>query len=372
MTNINYLKIVQECGIEASFSDFNTLDEAAQLRVTDDVLTGMLKFISDRYNSLDLKELEKSAGDIGKFKCTGMLEQNAETLLKIYEASPDEGAKNYVKVCVSIQSVIRFLKMRRKDISDLYKAGNGIVQLMYTSLLAACIYSLGILVANTIRFVTTEQDTDCQVLYDEIPGTIKNVHIKNILVAGDSIEDFNKIIDHYASMRNSRAMQESISFSAITAGLSKAYATGGIAGVAKAGITAASNFAAAHPIGMGILAAGAIIMLIPKLIVLVREIIYSIYYLRVKVSDMLGVQAELIQTNIESLEAGRGDKKIIARQRKVVDALTKWQNAVAVKIDNNAVAVNSQKRVENQKLKLDKNNPLMQDPGAFSAGDLML
>ena len=248
---------------------------------------------------------------------------------------------------------------------------------MYTSLLAACIYSLGILVANTIRFVTTEQETDCQVLYDEIPGTIKNVHIKNILVAGESIQDFNKIIDFYASTKNSRAMQEAVTLAGAMSAVKAAYAgaQGGVAGIsagaAKAGAIAA-KFAAGHPVIMGIAAAGAIIMLLPKLIVLIREIIYSIYYLRVKVSDMLGVQAELLQTNIESLEAGRGDKKVIARQKKVVDVLTKWQNTVAVKIDNNAVAVNSQKRVENQKLKLDKTSPFMQDPGAFVAGDLML
>ena len=370
MTNL--YKVLTETGIEVSYADFNSLDEASQLKVTDDALTGMLKLISDRYNSLDFKEIEKSAGDIAKFKYTGMLKANTETLIKIYGASPDVGAANYTRVCHAIEDVIAFLENNRIKLSDLYKSGNGMIQLMYTSLVAGCIYSLGILVANTIRFVTTEQDTDCQVMYDEIPGSIKNIHIKNILAAQDSLNDFQKIVDFYAKPSNSRAMQENVSLAAIKAGLMKAYATGGIGAVAGEIGTYGAAIAAAHPVVTGIVAVGAIIYLIPKLIVLIREIIYSIYYMRVKVSDMLGVQADLINTNIESLEAGRGSKKVIARQRAIADKLTRWQNIIAVKVDNNAVAVNSQKRVENQKLKLDKNSPLMKDPGAFSAGDLML
>ena len=369
--------VITECGIECNWADFQTLDEASQLKVTDDALTGMLKFVTDHYNSLDMRELEKSAGDIAKFKYLGMLKSNTETLLNIYEASPDTGAKNYVKVCYAIQHVLGFLGSDRRLISDQYKAGNGIIQLMYTSLVAGCIYSLGILVANTIRFVTTEQDTDCQVLYDEIPGTIKNIHIKNILAADADLDDFHKLVVTYNQTSNSRAMQENVSLAAVKAGLAKVYASapGPISGTIAVGKELAvkgAALAAAHPVVSGIVVAGTIIYMLPKLIVLVREIIYSIYYLRVKVSDMLGVQADLINTNIESLEAGRGSKKVIVRQRKIAEKLTKWQDAIAVKIDNNAVAVNSQKRVENQKLKLDKNSPLMQDPGALASGDLML
>ena len=373
MTRSNSLyNLLVETGIEVSFADFNTLNEANQLKVTDDTLTGMLKYICDHANAISFKELEKSAGDISKFKYLGMLKSNNQTLMNIYQASPDPGAANYIKVCTAIDHVLMFLEGHRKPISEQYKAGNGIIQLMYTSLLAGCIYSLGILVANTIRFVTTEQETDCQVLFDEIPGTIKNVHIKNILAADASIGDFSKLVNAYAKPSNSRAMHESVSLAAVKAGLAKAYATGGVTGLAGELIGSGAAIAAAHPVVTGIVAAGAIIYMLPKLIVLIREIIYSIYYMRVKVSDMLGVQADLINTNIESLEAGRGSKKVIARQRKIADKLTAWQNAIAVKIDNNAVAVNAQKRVENQKLKLDKNSPLMQDPGALTAGDLML
>lgn len=368
---INYYQVLTECGIDVDWAAFNSLNEANQLKVTDDALTGMLRFITTKYNSIDFKEIEKSAGDIAKFRYTGMLKENVTTLRNIYDASPDNGAQNYIKVCNDIELVMNFLDNRRREISDLYKSGNGIIQMMYTSLVAGCIFAVGILVANTIRFVTTETETDCQVLFDEIPGTIKNIHIKNITVAADNIGDFGKIVDHYAKPSNTRAMQEAVSVNAVLASIGKG------AGYAKATasvLTASAQAAiAAHPVMVGIIGVSAILMLLPKLIVLIREIIYSIYFMRVKVSDMLAVQADLLNTNIESLEGtGRGTKKVIARQRKIADKLTKWQNAIAVKIDSTSAAVNSQKRSENAKLKLDSNSPLIKDPGALSAGDLML
>ena len=103
------------------------------------------------------------------------------------------------------------------------------------------------------------------------------------------------------------------------------------------------------------------ILLIPRIIILIREIIYSIYYSRVKTAEMLGVQADLIRTNIESLEAGRGSKKVIARQKKIAQKLEKWQNKIALKMDTTEVAKKTQQRKEDQSLKIDQNSPLVQD-----------
>ena len=103
---------------------------------------------------------------------------------------------------------------------------------------------------------------------------------------------------------------------------------------------------------------------------LIREIIYSIYYMRVKVSDMLAVQADLINTNVESLEVRGGSKKVIARQKKIAQKLTKWQNIIAIKVDTVNSMVSAQKKKENKQLDVDPNSPMAQDPG--SGGEIML
>lgn len=339
MVQVDYLKVLTETGIDVDRPLFRALSEDAKFQVTDDVLTGMMKFITDKYNALDFGEIEKSAGDIEKFKYKDMLLDNIETLSSIYSNASDTGAARYLDVCKAVRNVLNFLREHRNEFRTQYQAGNGVIQLLYTSLVAGCIYSVGILVSNTIRFVTTEQETDCQVLYDEIPGTIKHIHIKNILAASNDLATYEKLLRTYEQRGTQQAMHESISAGAVAA------------------------------VVLGI---GAVIMLIPRVLVMIREIIYSVYYTRVKVADMIAVQVDLINTNIESLEAGRGNKKVIAKQKRIVDKLTKWQNRIAVKVDTVNTMVAMQKKRENTSMRIEQNSPIMMDPGALASGDLLL
>lgn len=335
MANIKYINLLTEAGMEVNRAFFMTLSEANQVQVSDDVLTGMMKFITDKYNSIDFGEIERSAGDITRFKYLGMIRQNTETLKKIYGNSPDPGAKKYVDVAVAVETLLKHLESRRNDYSNLYKSGNGLIQLIYTSSVAACLFSIGILISNTIRFVTTETETDCQVLYDEIPGTAKNVHIKNVLAAAGSIKDFDKLLDSYSRRSTNEAF-------------------------------------AIEPIIAGALAVGAVIYLIPKILVLIREIIYSIYFLRIKVADMLALQVDLINTNIESLERRGGDDKVIAKQARIAKKLETWKNKIAVKVDTVNSLVIAQKRKEVQALRVEPDSPVARAPEDFSPNDLMI
>lgn len=337
MANSTYANFLTECGFEVNKSDFIFLDEANQVQVTDEALTGMMKFITDKYNSIDFSEIEKSAGDYGRFKYGKMLEANLRTLKDIYEVAveTDKGADKYLEVVNNCFIVIDLLYGYRTYFSTLYKSGNGIVQLFYTSLVAGLIYCIGILVSNTIRFVTTEKDSDCEVLYDEIPGTIRNCHIKNIQFAAKSVDDFRRYLEDCMTRLEKRSpVTESITLGATIAGIA---------------------------VGL---------YMLPKVIVLIREIIYSIYCTRTKISDMLAVQQDLIKTNIESLEAGRGDKKVIARQRKWAEWLEKWKNRFAMKADTVDNLKRAQMKKENAALRIDKNSPLM-NPDESTSGILL-
>ena len=338
MINSTYANFLIECGFEVNKSDFIYLNEANQIQITDDALTGMMKFITDKYNSIDFGEIEKSAGDITRFKYTKMLEDNLETLDSVYKNASvtDPGAKKYVEVILHCRTVLNFLQNNRMMFSALFKGGNGMIQLLYTSLVAGIIYCTGILVSNTIRFVTTEKDTDCEVLFDEIPGTIRHCHIKNMAYAYNSLSNFEKYLNEcYKVQIQKRGINESIG--------TVAFVIGGVV------------------IG---------ISLIPNIINLIREIIYSIYCSRTKISEMLAVQQELLKTNIESLEAGRGNKKVIARQKKIAEKLEKWKNRFAMKADTTDNLKRTQMKKENETLRIDKDSPLM-NPDNSTSGILL-
>ena len=338
MINSTYANFLIECGFEVNKSDFIYLNEANQVQITDDALTGMMKFITDKYNSIDFSEIEKSAGDINRFKYTKMLEDNLETLDSVYKNASvtDPGAKKYVEVILHCRTVLNFMQNNRMMFSALFKAGNGMIQLLYTSMVAGIIYCTGILVSNTIRFVTTEKDTDCEVLFDEIPGTIRHCHIKYMAYAYNSLSNFEKYLNEcYTVQIQKRGINESIGTIAFVIG-------GVIVGIS----------------------------LIPNIINLIREIIYSIYCSRTKISEMLAVQQELLKTNIESLEAGRGNKKVIARQKKIAEKLEKWKNRFAMKADTTDNLKRAQIKKENETLRIDKDSPLM-NPDNSTSGILL-
>ena len=75
----------------------------------------------------------------------------------------------------------------------------------------------------------------------------------------------------------------------------------------------------------------------------------------------------MLKTNIESLEAGRGNKKVIARQKKIAQKLETWKNRVALKMDSTETLKRTQERKENASLKIDRNSPLMNPDESPSA-----
>lgn len=311
-----------ECGYNIPKAEFYFMSEAAQIQVADNILTEMFKFITDKYNSIDFSEIEKSYGDISKFKYSELIMENLETLSNIYSNSEDPGAKKYLEVLGANKIVYDSLLNHRDAYSTLYKRGNGIAQLTYTSLVAAMLYSISTMISNTIRFVTVEKDTDMEVIFDEIPGTIKHIHIKNIMSCANDIDTFNKMIETMYQDASKKPMTESALTGAVCTGFI-------IAGI---------------------------ILLIPKVLTLIREIIYSIYYQRVRISYVLKQQAELIRVNIESLETGRGNKKIIARQKKVARTLETMSAKIALKSDTAEVAVKTQIAKENKSMDIDRHS----------------
>lgn len=327
-TEIQYL---EEAGVTVDHGYYAFLDEATKVKVTDNVMVDMFKFITDKYNSIDFSEIEKSAGDYKRFKYADLIDTNIETLRNVYLSSSEPGAQKFIVTLNNMQMIVEFLKMNREKISYLYKNKDGIAQLIYTSLTSSLIYGVSTLVAQTIRFITLEDDTEVSVVYDEMNNAAKNIHIKNISTAANSIKSINQYIDTAYNNRRNKVANESITLASITA----------------------------SGLGPAAIAFGAAILILPRIIPMIREIIYAIYYSRVNIAQALDVQISLVNTNIESLEqSGRGNKKIIAKQRNIVKKLQKLQNIVAVKTDDAKSLTSRKINEENRTLHIDRESEL--------------
>lgn len=334
-TDIVYL---EEAGVTVDKGYYAFLDEATKVAVTDKVMTDMFKFITDKYNSIDFSEIEKSAGDYKMFKYRQLVDTNLATLNNIYSSVSDPGAAKFLETTGQMYGIAEFLITHRDEFSYLYKKRDGITQLIYTSMVAALIYGVSALISQTIRFITLEDDSDLSVVYDEMNNAAKNIHVKNIKSAYSSLGNIEKYLSIvYRNKKNNAIKNESITLASLIA-------------------------AFGNPVTGAIVGIGAAILIIPRIVPFIREVIYSIYYSRVNIADMLSVQADLIRTNIEALEqSGRGNKKIIAKQRNIVKRLEKLQNLVAVRTDDAKSLTSRKINEENKTLKIDRNSPLAGD-----------
>jgi len=355
-----YLRALREAGIEfdiAQRSSFLCLDEANQIRVADNVLGDMMKFITDKYNAIDFREIEKSAGDFSKFRYATMIMENTETLRNIYKSTPDQGALKYLEVIDAIGLVSEKLIAMKRSISELYRSGDGMVQIVYTSLVTSMISAIGILVANTIRFVTTEQTADCEVLFDEIPNTFKHVHIKNVLAAPKAMENFSTYMTMVTAARRNGSMNESISVAAITGviksivGVFAPNVAAAAASTTSAGITAVTGVASSIAVPIIVIAA---------LIYFSRDIIYAVYYGRTKISDYLAQQEAMVRTNIEALKRRGVSDKVIARQLKWANFLGSLSRKIGVKNDVAEANARAAKRKEDEDIKKKAGNEASQ------------
>ena len=350
-TASDMVSVLKEAGIDMNYYKLRRLDEAKGIEVADSVLTGMFKFITDKYNSLDFKEIEASAGDYKKFKYNRMLHTNLVTLDKIYTSTDDDGAEKYRQIIDNIYKIIDWLVQRRSDISYLYKKRKGSVQMVYTSTVAAIVYAIAALISNTIRYVTVDKNADMEVLFDEIPNSFKNIHIKNINAIADSLTDFNKFIDGLIE-NEKKGLVEAVNVGDIfnmgynavkNVGKTafKAMDPGGSGNAQdryKVGYNAASrliNSKGGKAVVYGGLAAAAIFITWKAGVIIfniLRSVIFTIFYSREKMKDALEINISLLKANIEQLEStGNVKPKVIANQKTWLKRL----EAMAMKFNNN-------------------------------------
>ena len=365
-----FTKTLDETGISYAPS-IRLIDEAKGIDVADSVLTGMFKFITDKYNSLDFREIEQSAGDYYKFKYRQMIRENVITLKRIYSASSDEGANKYMEIVSSINKIENWLINRRADISYLYKKQKGTVQIIYTSLVASMIYTIAALVSNTIRFVTVDRDSDLLVLFEEIPNAYKNIHLQNVLRTANSLNEFDKFISALLDSTKKQLVSEASVVDALkTPGriavkgakafgqtMGKKVLAGNYDTIAKG----VADFVAKHPnvskgvkgvvygaalAGAALLAwkAGMIIMSI------IRSFILTVYYSRIKLKDALDINISLLKANIETLKASGANPKVIANQKRWAERLDNIALKFANDTDRGEMLANKEINRQNQQL----------------------
>lgn len=139
--------------------------------------------------------------------------------------------------------------------------------------------------------------------------------------------------------------------------------------IAKAAAKKVKDAAVAHPaiaISLAIIAAlgvGHAMHVGQHLVDLLRGLIYSAYYSKLKFKEYLEVQADLLEANADELEDSmdpedKKTEKIIRRQRKFAEKLRKWANKFSIdskESSNKSKKEAEQDKKDKKKIKKDEN-----------------
>lgn len=322
-------KIVTSYGFNAV--RFSRLNEAGKVAVSDEMTTDLLKFISNKYNDMDFSEIEKSQGHYSKFKYADIIKENLDTLEDIYKTHDSKIYDDYI---VSCRTIINHLLEEERSYSQAFLNEIGFIQLNYTMMVSTLIYTVSTLVMATVRFISIDNDSEIEVI----------------------VEDLSKH-SNYVFMNSSRKYA-----GCIQTGEMKKVLNAFIAADAK---TKQANESFALTIStatLPMLAIPVIIILVWKLIPIIRELIYTIFFLRIKITDAINIQIELLNANIEAVDNGnaKNKKKIVAKQKRVVASLTALRNVFMLKVEK--AEPQMRREIDSEDRELKKKNQDMQGP----------
>ena len=325
MRNLVTKLLSESTGIQ--MSKLAILSEAQFVGMNENILAKMFESVGQKYNEIDFAEIEKSKGNFTKFKYRNLIIQNQQMLEDLYSRNEDPTVQPMTKYAQAVGKIIQGLESHAHEFTELYD--NAIVSVIYNTAVANVIYSTTLLLSTTVRFITVDKDTDIELIIDSLPNAEKNIFLGNSLKLAEAFEnDIPKLLTEMMKQK-SKAISETAVIDMDPMAINEAVLT----------------------IPLVVLLIPVVAIALTKVIPIIREIIYGVYHIRVSMEQAIDYQIDLISSNIEVLEdnslrntnssSKKKYKKVIARQRRVVEKLDRIKKAVAIKFD---VAENQAKK----------------------------
>jgi hypothetical protein len=290
-----YTLIKESYEVPISSHKFTTLTEAEQLNISKNLIDQMYVTIAERYNTVDFSIIPKSLGKITTMKAYANLSASLTMLDNIAKESrqniPEiETLKEALSNMEKFEEKF-YLGFMRKNVS-IIMTYNIFTMALYcgTSLMISVLvdYINGVTEPNkntdTVNIVISKKYTRNQ-SYLMIDSLAKfNEQVKN--------GNFLKVMEFNTRQNANNTINEGFVVSAVT-----------------------------------VLAIYGLLKIIP----LIKELIYIFFYSRLKISDALQIQADLVSGNVDTLKY-KGidqDNRIYRTQKWVADKLSKLSNFFA-------------------------------------------
>lgn len=284
--------------------ELSELLETSASQVNNVMLANLYRSAIEK-SHVDFGSIPKSEGDITKYEgyksmseCLGVLmDIDSRNTLKINEI--------YV-VEASINNIINLREYFEKG----FKLNKEFIKMQYNLLVASCVEAVSIIISSFVEFIKK---------VDKVEFKLINSKLYQGSLSIENLKSFNRSIQsgEYIGM-----------LSYMIKGDSENLLGGGTALVTAAVIG-------------GVIAA----------VMSLREMVFYMYYSRMKLSDYLKTQAMFLEINKQSLEANtnipaKKKQDILKKQAEVIKKLNQWSDKI--RVNSNLTTKEAKKNIENE------------------------
>ena len=301
-----------------SLREYRNLSEAQKLDLGKSLMDKTVRLVVGKAKNLDYGEIEKSAGSVRRLACYNDL-AGAINALKNIQAVNNTHVEGVSIVATALKNLENLEPYFRKA----FAVGNTTIELLYNNICVAFIASTAYLISSSMDMI---KDDAGVAYYKPRPGAAVDTSMLK------SLQKFNKMCLNGDIQRFiNRILPE-------------------------------ANFLGAGVAGGLIFAAGAMFIVVTVMI-MIRQIVYQYYNMRVKLSDYMRINSEFLEMNKARLGSIDNMKGVAAKQ-----------GAMATKLNALADRIDVDQKTSSKKAELDVNmdNRSYSDTGLDANSDDLL
>lgn len=306
-------------------SDHQTLDvltsvnEADRGQILTSLTSKLYQNIVNKIDDIDFGTIPNSRGDITAIENYQQMNECLDIILQLVS----EYRQNPAAVKTVIDA-INNIKDRKAIFSKAYTLNVEFPIIIYNTMTLACVSSISYLITSCIEFIKNDKAQSYEMALD----TVAYRKSKDAMLL-KSLEDFNKLCKNH---QLDKAMEDIINQNRKN----------------FAGTAVAATILGA--LSMGGIAIGLVKFILPML----QQTVYFLFHTQQRVSDFFDVQADLLQTNAQSLQyrtniSDSEREAIYNNQMAVVDRFRKYSDKFNINRKKSEAEANNIMRQEKRK-----------------------
>lgn len=261
--------------------------EASEQEKVDNVMIAKLYQLVINKSNIDFDQIPDSKGDITKFVGYTTM---TECLSVVKSLATDHGIK--IKELDITETAINNIVLFKAQFVKGFLIDKDLIIMLYNLLVSACVTATSVIISSYVDFVKSPNVVEFTILKD-------NSALSHTAI--DSLDKFN------SSVRS-----------------------GDFARVMNTVSNDKENFLGGAEVMIPFMIVGALLAIVP----LLRELTYYFYYSRMRLSDNLKYQADLLEINKESVKYSNlspsKKKQVLAKQAKVAKNLSDMSKRIAI------------------------------------------